>query len=185
MDRRYHELPFETSCVKNKLINWQKKITLKKRWCRINTLFVKISNFLRFFFQLRRWSEKHSFKTLFVEIGWEFSEIYDFWYILWSSCTEMFFFFQNKTEIFYSTLKFLTDLWSVHQDLSSELWITYVRSIAPSPPNPDHILNSIPRHGTLALIRCSLSRTKKLADFQYMKKTGARLSELGMSLAWV
>ena len=87
---------------------------------------MKISKFT-IFSHIRRKSDKIQCETLFVEIGWEFFEVFDLGYLLGPGCAKKF--LRNKMQSFEETLKRFTDPQSVHQDLSFELWTTTVGSI--------------------------------------------------------
>ena len=80
------------------------------------TNFVNNSNFFLiflFFFSFKEssWRNKLSFESFFVEISWEFCEIFDFDYLLGSE------FFK----IFFHTLEHFTYPYWIPQDLSCEL----------------------------------------------------------------
>ena len=47
------------------------------------------------FHNIRKWSDKFSLWTLFVDIGWKMSEIFDFECLLWSGCDK------NAPSIFF------------------------------------------------------------------------------------
>ena len=87
-----------------------KKIKLKMFFCEN----LKIKKYI--YFKTRMWSDRLPFENLFVGIGWEFFEIFDFGYLLVSDCTKMFF-SQKKMKFFVGTSKRFTDPKSMQQDL--------------------------------------------------------------------
>ena len=82
-DRGYDVLSYETSVGKIQDICWQKTKIFQKN-VRQKTFFLwKFQNFGKFFdfFLKKTCSDENLLKTLFVEIGWGFSKIFDFEYI--------------------------------------------------------------------------------------------------------
>jgi len=80
--------------------NFSKNISLKKYiFCETFKISKKF-----FFLNIRRLSDELSFhfETLFVEIGWELAKIFDFGYLLGSSCEKIL--FHNKMKTLYSSL---------------------------------------------------------------------------------
>ena len=63
------------------------KKNLLKKYILCENFKIKKNNF---FLNTRMWSDMFPFET-FAEIGWEFSEIFDFGYLLGSDCTKMLF----------------------------------------------------------------------------------------------
>ena len=101
----YYKISSETSFVKMKHIYVGIKQIFFKSWCKTNNFFVKFSWFkkIKFFFQGGSWSDKLPFETSSFEIGWEFSEIFYFEYLLGSFAQNCFFIMIRKLLILHGT----------------------------------------------------------------------------------